>query len=223
MVTVGSSTPVVVAVGSTPINILRRALCRRWQQHLCCCRRWQQSPNKILRRALNSPSGAASQLWRALVRHHSTATSSNTGAGGGGGGVCQSLSHIQLTSLVQARTPHQQDHVGLTIVEGRKLSCHLALNQNSYRQTVHCNSDCCSCYAVVIVVAVVVIFFVLRNRHHHAPTLRLKRTQHMHCQRLVCLPPPLPGTHWRCWLRHDAPHLLRRLWCPIPGSLDEHV
>ena len=53
MVTVGSSTPVVVAVGSTPINILRRALCRRWQQHPCCCRRWQQSPNKILRRALN--------------------------------------------------------------------------------------------------------------------------------------------------------------------------
>ena len=54
MVAVGSSTPVVVAVGSTPINILRRALCRRWQQHPCCCRRWQQSPNNILWSALNS-------------------------------------------------------------------------------------------------------------------------------------------------------------------------
>ena len=35
MVTVGSSTPVVVAVGSIPINILRRALCRHWQHHNC--------------------------------------------------------------------------------------------------------------------------------------------------------------------------------------------
>ena len=171
-----------------------------------------------------SPSGAASQLWRALVRHHSTATSSITGAGGGGGGVCQSLSHTQLTSLAQARTPRQQDHVGFTIVEGRKLSCHLALNQNSYRQTVHCNSDCCSCYTVVIVVAVVVIFFVLRNRHHHAPTLRLKRTQHMHCQRLVrlALLPYLARTG------DVGSDTMRRTFfadsgVQYPGSLDEHV
>ena len=146
-----------------------------------------------------SPSGAASQLWRALVRHHSTATSSITGAGGGGGGVCQSLSHIQFTSLVQARTPHQQDHVGLTIVEGRKLSCHLALNQNSYRQTVHCNSDCCSCYTVVIVVAALVIFFCFAQQTPSCSnTSSQAHTAHALPETGAPGSPPLPGTHWRC-------------------------